>query len=104
MPGGDIRRCYNNTPPPTVVCPAGTDRAGQMMPNGDIRLCNDVILPDRVEREKDEVVENNREDGPAARPPGRILPFTGTSVLAYLVLALELMGAGFLILRARKKR
>ena len=36
MPGGDIRRCYTDTPPPTVVCPAGTDRAGQPMPQGDI--------------------------------------------------------------------
>jgi hypothetical protein len=105
MPGGDIRRCYTKTPPPTKVCPAGTDRAGQPMPDGDIRKCNDDVLGEIIDKNKPgsdgDVLGDRAQQRPASR--GRILPFTGASILAYLVLALELLGAGALILRARKR-
>lgn len=100
-PGGDIRNCYTDTPPPTVVCPVGTDKAGQPMPDGDVRKCNDDVLGGIIDKDKpdDEVLG----EPPAERAPGKLLPFTGASLIAYLVLALELMGAGALIMRARKR-
>ena len=106
MPGGDIRRCYNQTPPPTDVCPAGTDLAGQPMPDGDIRNCNDDVLGEIIDREKPKPDVLGNRDGAAERPGtrGRVLPFTGASILAYLVLALEMLGAGALLMRARKRR
>lgn len=77
------------------------------MPGGDIRRCNDDVLGDLIDKDKpdnDGDVLGGR-DNAAQRPAskGRILPFTGASLLAYLVLALELLGAGALILRARKR-
>ncbi|MGH2806049.1 MAG: hypothetical protein ACRDKT_02115 [Actinomycetota bacterium] len=105
MPGGDIRNCYVDTPLPDRKCPRGTDHAGQPIPGGDIRRCNDDVLGDVIEKDKPGGDVLGTRDGAAERPAtrGRILPFTGASLLAYLVLALELLGAGALILRARKR-
>ena len=101
MPGGDIRNCYTNTPPPTEVCPAGTDRAGRPMPQGDIRLCNDDVRGDIISKRP----RNSDDEVLAERSArGKLLPFTGANILAYLILALELVGAGLLIVRGRKRR
>ena len=101
MPGGDIRNCYTDTPPPTERCPVGTDLAGRPMPQGDIRLCNDDVRGDIISKRRppsdDEVIAER-----SAR--GKLLPFTGANILAYLILALELMAAGALIVRGRKRR
>ena len=77
------------------------------MPGGDIRKCNDDVLGEIIDRDKPkpdndgDVLGNGAQQRPASK--GRILPFTGASILAYLVLALELLGAGAFILRARKR-
>ncbi|MGH2806051.1 MAG: hypothetical protein ACRDKT_02125 [Actinomycetota bacterium] len=129
MPGGDILRCYNQTPPPTDICPAGTDLAGLPMPEGDISNCNDAVLGGVIEGPGDGTggpggpgdpgtqIEGSGTEAEGAGSEvlgtgasertgteGRILPFTGTSIMAYVLIALELMGAGLLMMRARRRR
>ena len=101
MPGGDIRRCYNITPPPEDVCPEGTDLAGQPMPQGDIRLCNEDVLSEVITNPPTGEIDGEATSRP--RTQGGILPRTGASFLGYLVVALEMIGAGVLLLRARKR-
>jgi hypothetical protein len=43
-------------------------------------------------------------DTPDERAPGSVMPFTGTSIVAYVILALQMIGAGALIARGRKNR
>ena len=98
VPGGNVANCYTTEPPP--VCPEGTDLAGLPMPQGDVALCDDEVLPNRIDNDGD-------VDGNLQRPGvkgKRILPFTGASVLGYLLLAVELVALGLLSMRARRTR
>jgi LPXTG-motif cell wall-anchored protein len=80
------------------------------MPGGDIRNCNDEVLGGTIGGPGNPGGPNTGPDvlgtGPAERPntAGRILPFTGSSIIAYLLLGFELMAAGLLMLRARNRR
>jgi hypothetical protein len=104
IPGGNLLNCYPVTPPPTVLCPAGTDMAGEPIPGGSIRRCNKTIVkPNIIERDPKPEVEGELIQRPATRG-GRILPFTGANLIAYLILALELLGAGLLLVRGRRRR
>jgi hypothetical protein len=90
---------------PTEACPPGTDMAGEPIPPGGIDECDDDVLGDTigdVGGDKDDEVLGNRE--PKDRPPGAVMPFTGTSVLAYVLVALQMIGAGALMARSRKRR
>jgi LPXTG-motif cell wall-anchored protein len=89
-------------PPP--VCPPGTDSAGQPIPPGGIDKCDDDVLGDTigdVDGDTDDDVLGRREPNP---PPGAVMPFTGTSVLAYVLVGLQMIGAGALIARSRKRK
>ena len=94
MPDGTIRSC--NGDDETPVCPEGTDLAGIPMPSGGIEACDEDVLDERITNDPPDAVAPSRERG-------KLLPFTGTSVLAYLLVGLQLIGAGFLLSRARKK-
>ncbi len=95
--------------PPTKVCPAGTDMAGEPIPGSSVKSCNgddgtppDIVLGDDLSNDK----RNPKPDVLAdttAKERGKTLPFTGASIIAYLVLALELIGAGLLISRVRRR-
>jgi hypothetical protein len=66
----------------------------------------DVVLGDDLVNDDGDKNSDKPDDVLAddlARERGETLPFTGASIIAYLVLALELVGAGFLISRARKR-
>ena len=70
-----------------------------------IEGCNDDVLGDDLERnqgnpDKGDTVAPNRVE----QREGGVLPFTGASILAYVVIALQLIGAGALMSRARKKK
>ena len=77
--------------------------AGEPMPPGGVRNCDDEVLGD-------DTIDNDGDAGGKADPEvaaereGDILPFTGASIIAYVVLALQLIGAGALISRARKRQ
>jgi len=88
---------------PAVVCPADSDMAGMPVPGGVLANCwPPSVLPGLVERPIEPVVEPARIPGrPPTEQPG-VLPFTGASVLAFLVLALQLIAAGALIMRGKK--
>ncbi|MGH2806487.1 MAG: LPXTG cell wall anchor domain-containing protein, partial [Actinomycetota bacterium] len=96
VPGGDILKCYETNPPP--ICPAGSDLAGLPMPQGNPALCDDTVFGD--------IITRGDADGNAQRPAtqGRILPFTGSSILGFVLLGVQLMLAGGLFLRGRNKR
>jgi hypothetical protein len=99
-----------NTPgkqctPPPVVCPAGTDMAGEPIPAGGVEDCDDDVLDDRIDKDGD--VDGDKDDdvlaGREERDPN-VLPFTGASIIAYVVIGLQMVAAGALISRARKKK
>lgn len=103
VPGGNVNNCYTSPP----LCPAGTDMAGQAVPNGGVANCNDDVLDDRIDKDGD--IDGDKDDdvlgGRTARErEDNILPFTGASVLAYVVIGLQMVAAGALISRARKKK
>jgi LPXTG-motif cell wall-anchored protein len=99
MPGGNILNCYNGNPPPQVFCPAGTDLAGLPMPQGNPALCDDDVLGDLINRGD---IDGNAQQRPAVRG-GRILPFTGSSILGFVLLGVQLLLAGGLFMRGRKR-
>ena len=74
-------------------------------------LCDDDVLPNRIvnqgdiDGDKDADVEGSRLNKPNERKPlGGVLPFTGTSILAYVLVALQMIGAGALIARGRRAK
>jgi hypothetical protein len=84
-----------------LLCPPNSDLAGMPLPGGKMVNCyEDEVLPKLEQRPGVPPVAN------PGRPPteveGGVLPFTGASVLAFLVLALQLIAAGSLILRGKK--
>jgi hypothetical protein len=85
------------------LCPAGSDMAGLPVPQGVVANCwKDAVLPALIDRPANPAVLPGRIPGrPPTEQPG-VLPFTGASVLAFLVLALQLIAAGTLILRGKK--
>ena len=99
-----------NTPgkqctPPPVVCPAGTDMAGEPIPAGGVADCDDDVLDDRIDRDGD--VDGGKDDDVLPNRLERednVLPFTGASIIAYVVIGLQMVAAGALISRARKKK
>jgi hypothetical protein len=99
MPGGNILNCYNGNPPPEVLCPAGTDLAGLPMPQGNPALCDDDVLGDLI---TDGDVDGDAQQRPAVQG-GRILPFTGSSLLGFVLLGVQLLLAGGLFMRGRKR-
>jgi hypothetical protein len=107
IPGGDVNNCYTSHPP--EVCPAGTDHAGEPIPAGGIVNCNDDVLGGQLHNPGGgggDLVQGNRQENlPENRPAtkGKVLPFTGASVTAYLVVALWLMAAGALMLRPKRR-
>ena len=79
------------------------------MPGGDVRNCNDEVLGGVINEPGNNPPATGPSvlgNGPSERPntAGRILPFTGTSIVAYLLLAFELMAAGLLMMRARNRK
>lgn len=89
--------------PGAKLCPADSDMAGLPVPEGVLANCwPPAVLPGLVERPAKPVVAPGQIPGrPPTEQPG-VLPFTGASVLAFLVLALQLIAAGTLILRGKK--
>jgi hypothetical protein len=85
------------------LCPKGSDMAGLPVPQGVVANCwKDAVLPALIDRPANPAVLPGRIPGrPPTEQPG-VLPFTGASVLAFLVLALQLIAAGTLILRGKK--
>jgi hypothetical protein len=78
--------------------------AGQPIPGGNVRRCNKTIVKPRIiHKDPKPEVEGDLLTRPATRG-GRILPFTGANLIAYLILALELLGAGLLLVRGRRRR
>jgi hypothetical protein len=77
---------------------------GQPYPGGKLVNCDDDVLGDKTHNHGDgngDEVLGERQDRPPTK--GKLLPFTGASIIAYLVVALELIAAGVLISRARKR-
>ena len=101
VPGGNVANCYEEPP---VVCPSGTDNAGQPMPPGGVADCDDDVLDDRIDKDGD--ADGDKDDDVLAEREGRdnVLPFTGASIVAYLLIGLQMIAAGALISRARKKK
>jgi len=109
LPGGNVNNCYGDDVLPTKYCPAGSDMAGLPVPPGGVKNCNDDVLGGAIGGDKDG--GNNPPDTVGAggaskdrKPLGGVLPFTGTSILAYVLVALQMIGAGALIVRGRKAR
>jgi hypothetical protein len=64
-----------------------------------------VVLGSIIEADTDsgdDVAAAGASDGPAERPAGAALPFTGGNVVLILVLALGLLGVGFALFRTRR--
>jgi LPXTG-motif cell wall-anchored protein len=104
--------CVDNPSTPMVdecnpqTCPAGTDMEGEPIPPGGVKNCDDDVLGDTIGDaggDKEPDVLSGRE-GPDERAPGAVLPFTGTSILAYVLVGLHMIGAGALIARGRKRK
>jgi hypothetical protein len=98
-----------NTPgkqctPPPVVCPAGTDMAGEPIPAGGVEDCDDDVLDDRIDKDGDVDGDKGDEVLPSRHERDNVLPFTGASIIAYVVIGLQMVAAGALISRARKKK
>ncbi len=87
--------------PESEVCPANSDFAGMPVPGRTMASCYlTTVLGDRETRP--EVEGEVFGARPPAKVKGGALPFTGASVLAFLVLALQLIAAGTLILRGKR--
>ena len=110
VPGGNVNNCYEDEVLPERFCPAGTDMAGQPVPPTGVKACNDDdVLDDRITNDGD--VDGEKGDDVAAggtgrgrKPLGGVLPFTGASILAYVLVGLQMIGAGALIARGRKAK
>ncbi len=106
---------------PNRLCPADSDRPMRVIPTGqDESWCNDEVQGEVITRPASPKnpepgnpsnpgnnvapnrLQNRPETAPSRQPRGGILPFTGASVLAFLVLALQLIAAGTLILRGKR--
>jgi len=104
MPDGTVQSCNgDDSTPGGRTCPRNTDMTGLPIPAGGIAACDTDVLGDIISRDG-----GNNEPGPdvagaSERQGGRALPFTGASITAYLLFALQLIGAGVLIARARKR-
>ena len=95
---------------PTVVvtvCPLDSDRPMQQVPDGrtaawcyDDEVQGEVIVNVPAPGMPKPNVQRELIGRPNAK--GGLLPFTGASVLAFVVLALQLIAAGSLILRGRR--
>ena len=103
MPDGTEESCDDDdsTPPGGRKCPNDTDMAGLPIPAGGIAACDTDVLGDIIDKGDDD--PNNDVMGASERRGGRALPFTGASIIAYVLVGLQLIGAGVLIARARKK-
>jgi len=105
MPDGTLESCNgDDSTPGGRKCPRDTDMAGLPIPVGGIAACDTDVLGDIISKNDggDEVVDPGVA-GASERKGGRALPFTGASIIAYVLLALMLIGAGALIAWARKK-
>ncbi len=100
MPDGTLESCYDDSTPREPTCPNDTDMAGLPIPAGGIADCDTDVLGDIIGRDGGPEPD---VAGASERKGGRLLPFTGASIVAYVLLALQLIGAGVLISRARKK-
>jgi len=94
---------------PTRLCPSDSDMPGEPIPPGGIQDCYDDVLDDRITNDGD--IDADKGDdvgagrlGQPRKPLGGVLPFTGTSILAYVLVALQMIGAGLLIARGRRTK
>lgn len=74
------------------------------MPSAGVANCNDDVLPDRIDRDGDVDGDKDDEVLPNRLERDNVLPFTGASIIAYVVIGLQMVAAGALISRARKKK
>jgi LPXTG-motif cell wall-anchored protein len=92
-------------PPGEPSCPEGTDHAGEAIPPGGEEDCDDDVLDDRIDKDGD--ADGNKDDDVLPNRVNRdpnVLPFTGASIVAYVVIGLQMIAAGALISRARRKK
>lgn len=100
--------CGEEPPVVVTVCPASSDRPMRVIPEG--RTAAWCYIDDEVQGEvinripRPGMPKPNVQGKLVPRPEtrGGLLPFTGASLLAFLVLALQLIAAGSLIMRGRK--
>ena len=109
MPDGTVESCNgDDSTPGGPTCPKGTDMAGLPIPVGGIAACDDDVLADIIDKDggddPDPSGPGDDVAGASERKGGRALPFTGASITAYVLLALQMIGAGALITRARRKK
>jgi LPXTG-motif cell wall-anchored protein len=92
-------------PPGEEACPDDSDMPGEPIPAGGVEDCYDDVLDDRIDKDGD--VDGDKDDdvlpNRLEREPN-VLPFTGASIVAYVVIGLQMIAAGALISRARKKK
>ncbi|MBW3594483.1 MAG: hypothetical protein KY391_02805, partial [Actinobacteria bacterium] len=105
MPDGTAKSCNGDDSTPTggPECPKGTDMAGLPIPAGGIAACDTDVLGDIIDKDGGDDDPGADVAGASERKGGRALPFTGASIIAYVLVGLQLIGAGALIARARKK-
>ena len=105
--GGELMPDDKNCNPTVVVtvCPVTSDHPMEVLPDGRTAAW---CYEDEVQGETIRNIPAPGQPKPnvqrklIGRPDAGILPFTGASVLAFLVLALQLIAAGSLILRGRR--
>ena len=111
-PGGNMANC--NPVVAGETCPADSDFPGMPVFSGNNDGCNgdddedDEVLGDTLTNDGDADGGGNDDNVGAGnesqeRPQGAVMPFTGTSVLAYVLIGLQMIGAGALIARGRKR-
>jgi len=103
MPAGTVKSCNgDDSTPRGPKCPKNTDMAGLPVPAGGIAACDTDVLGDIIDKDDDDT-PGPHVAGASERKGGRALPFTGASIIGYVLVGLQLIGAGALIARARRK-